>query len=229
MSARPKGVRVSAFPLEISSQLNSSSYLASDSCDAAYAAGLTFASALRDLMANNTSWARVELYYSCFYSMRALLLMDEIISFHCGEYLLCDFKDGSVKKGGSSSHNWSWSSIRDFKRLNGWYYSQDSTDAYDLMREIREDANYRFGFMDPNWPSCFSEVANSTLNKFYRNYRDDDAFFYTYLDSHFALAYPTKLVKSVEEKLNVKNYLISDERKLHIKKIWPFKDKAPFQ
>ena len=227
MAARPRGVPIAAFPLAITNVTGLAGAIDSDIEDAAYAAALSYADALRGLAAGNTSWAVIKLYYSAFYCIRAALLLDHIIPFHHGEFYLCDAHSGAVKKGGKSSHQWQWSSVRDFKRLSEWYYSTDSTLAYEKLRDLRENANYRFGFIDPNWPNFLLQASNVGLAKSFRTYRDDDTFFYTYLDDHMALAYPTRLLVTVGLRLSQSGLHISEERESHLGRVWPLRDKSP--
>ena len=225
METRPKNVPISKYVFPNLGVLTT--VIRSDIEDACYAAALSYSDALRSLDYGNSSWAIVKLYYSAFYSLRATLLMDGIIPFHCGSFYLCDIRDGTIKNGGRSSHQWKWNSIRDFKRLSNWLYSEDSATAYEKLRNLREDANYRFGFADPSWPDCLKEVSIAGLARSFRTYRDDSAFLYTYLDDHVALAYPTKLIMSLSEHQAFLNSRISSERKAHLKKVWPLKDKVP--
>ena len=226
MSARPKGAPISKFVLPISTVSGFAEAVQADIQDAAYAAALSYADAIRGLIAGNPSWALIKLYYSAFYNIRLLLLLDGIIPFHCGEYYLCDSRDGAVKRGGKSSHQWQWNSLRDFRR-SGWYYSVDSSDAYDRLKAIREDANYRFGFIDPNWHRCLAQVSVAGIPKSFRTYRDDGDFTYTYLDDHVSFAYPTKILYAASSIFLAAGHGVSEERQSHLKKTWPLKDKPP--
>lgn len=201
--------------------------LRSDVEDESYAAVLSYSEAIKGLDAGNTSWALVKLYYSAFYCIRAALLADGIVPFHCNDFYLCDTRDGTVKKGGKSSHQWHWKSIRDFRRLTGWFYSDESDEAYLKLRNAREDANYRLGFGDPSWPSCLAEVLNAGIVRSFRTYRDDSSFFYTYLDDHLAFAYPTRLIISIENNLVRCGFNLSQERQVHLKRVWPLKERPP--
>lgn len=229
MAARPKGVPYMKYALQWPPLPTIAPTIESDIGNDCYAAALSYADAINGLKIGNSSWAVIKLYYSAFYSMRAMLMMDYIIPFFYDGYYLCDARNGVVKKSGNSSHDWKWSSIREFKRLSGWYYSEDSTIAYDNLKEHRINANYTFAFIDPNWHSCFAQAASAGIAKSFRTYRDDIDFLYTYLADHVVLAYPTKLVVTLGMRLSDMGLRINAERDRHLQKIWPFKDKTPLR
>ncbi len=212
-----------SLPTNILSQITQ--HLNQDAEDAAYASLVTYAEALRGLEKGNTSWSIVKLYYSAFYSIRTLLLMSGVVPFHCDSYLMLDTQQNTFLKGGTSSHNWNWSTFRTIKRLNTWHFSDDSKHTYEALRTIREDANYRFSFVDPQFPNCIRSEIDDISKKF-RGYRDDSTFFYTYLDGHYPLAYPTSLLFSLEN-YSAARPKLQDERLSHIKSIWPLKDRHP--
>src|SRR5690606_37510254 len=101
-------------------------------------------------------------------------------------------------KGGTSSHHWNWISIRKVVQLSeSWFASSDSQEAYERLRKHRENVNYTHAFTDPAFHRCLVS-GESDLTKRFRLYRDDGTFLYTYLDDHLAIAYPTKLIFSLD-------------------------------
>lgn len=196
--------------------------------DSAYSAVVSYAEALSGLKQGSISWSIVRLYYSCFYSIRALLLLGDVVPFNSGgDEMLLDIVGAKFAKGGRSSHHWNWTAIRKIARLSAtWYLSQDSQDAYDQLREYRENVNYTHVFTDPNFHQCLI-TAEPDLTKRFRSYRDDGAFVYTYLADHLAIAYPTKLIFALDAKMRGSAINFEADRVSHIKKIWTFKDRCP--
>lgn len=227
MAARPAGVPYATYPLGLLAIPGIQAAINSDAHDAVYAAALSYAEALRGLEDKRSTWAVVKLYYSTFYSFRAFLLMDQIVPFFCKEFFLCDVTNGAVKKAGKSSHIWNWNSINGYKHLAGWYYSQESTAAYDKLRDLRDETNYKVGFADPAWRAPLTQVYAAGVQKAFRSYRDDTAFLYTYLDDHFAVAYPTKMTLEACDRYVKSGLTVTDEQAKHLQKVWPLKDKHP--
>lgn len=207
--------------LEISEKINEAV------TESAYSASISFVEAIGGLTKGEISWAIVRLYYSCFYSIRGLLLLGGFVPFtRKGEYIL-DVGQGGFIKGGNSSHTWSWSSFRKLTPITSdWWVSQDSEDAYTKLRGIRESVNYINCFTDPEYHKCLVS-EESDLGRRFRSYRDDISFSYTYLDDHFAIAYPTKLLFEFERKFREKSLALSESQMSHIKRIWKIKDRCP--
>lgn len=193
--------------------------------DAAYAGAVSYAEALTGLRTGSTSWAVVKLYYSSFYSMRALLFMSGIVSFNCGGEMIYEIPTGRFLKGGRSSHHWNWASIRKTAANNKWFSSQDSEDTYNQLRDHRENVNYTHGFVDPELHSSMAALG-ADIAKSFRTYRDDVEFFYTYLPEHLALAYPTRILLEVERELERANAHLSADRVAHLSSIWKIKDRC---
>ena len=195
--------------------------------ESTYAAVVSYAEAMSGLQHGSISWSIVRLYYSCFYSVRALLLLDEVVPFNCRGEMLLDISSGKFLKGGASSHHWNWKSLRKIAQLGGgWFLSSDSEETYDLLRKHRENVNYTHAFTDPNFHRCLVSGESDIIKRF-RSYRDDVPFLYTYLADHLAIAYPTKLIFSVDASLRDASMSLPPECISHAKKIWSMKDRCP--
>ena len=195
--------------------------------ESAYAAVVSYAEALSALQKKSISWSIIRLYYSCFYSLRSLFLMNEIVPFNCrGERLLC-VSSGKFQKGGTSSHHWNWSVIRKFPQLNtSWFVSTDSQEAYEKLRKHRENVNYTHAFTDPALHNCLI-TGEHDLGKRFRVYRDDTPFLYTYLDDHLAIAYPTKLIFTVDAHMLRSSIALPAKSMSHVRAIWSMRDRCP--
>lgn len=192
----------------------------------AYSAVVSYTEALSGLKYGSASWGIVRLYYSCFYSIRAMLIASGILPFNGGAEMLLDTSKGEYIKGGRSSHHWNWASIKSTSVKGEWYCSNDSQSAYEALREHRENVNYTHGFTDPNLHACLT-TQEVDLGRRFRAYRDDDKFFYTYLPEHLAVAYPTRLLFHLDKILKSKSLAITEERSEHLKSIWKMKDRCP--
>lgn len=195
--------------------------------DSAYAAVISYAEALSGIQHGSISWSIVRLYYSCFYSLRALLLLNEVVPFNCQCEMLLDIAGRQFLKGGRSSHHWNWLSLRKIARLNSeWFISSDSEETYEKLRKHRENVNYTHAFTDPAFHRCLLS-AEADLTKRFRSYRDDTSFLYTYLTDHLAIAYPTKLIFALDESLGRASLSLAPENVSHARKIWSIKDRCP--
>lgn len=226
-SNKPAGVSYNRF-IPSTSDISAISSTMNDALvGSAYAAALSYAEAISGLQKGSISWSIVRLYYSCFYSLRAMLILNNVIPFNCGGEMLLDIKNNSFLKGGKSSHHWNWGTLRKIPCMNKcWFLSSDSQEAYEKLREHRENVNYTHGFTDPNFHRCLIS-GESDLGKRFRAYRDDDKFIYTYLADHLAIAYPTMLLLDLEKSMRKSSIKLSTENIDYLNKVWSIKDKCP--
>jgi hypothetical protein len=193
---------------------------------AAFSATASYVEALSGIKSAATSWAIIKLYYSSFYSVRALLLCRGVVPFSSGGEMMLDLERRIFLKGGNSSHSWNWDSIRKTSAKDEWFSSQDSQDAYGALRALRENVNYTHSFPDPVSHRCLAGAV-SELEKRFRYYRDDVEFIYTYLDDHLALSYPTKMLFEVDRVIRGLGVKLSPEQSDHLVGMWKFKDRCP--
>lgn len=194
--------------------------------ESAYAAAISYNEALAGFPRHSTSWSVVKLYYSCFYSVRALILMNYAVPFNGGSEMILDISTGNFLKGGRSSHDWNWNSLRKTSARLSWFVSQDSQDAYEKIKAFRENVNYTHGFRDPELPPCLVSPNPDVLRRF-RTYRDDVQFFYTYLPEHLAMAYPTRMLAEVDAQVRANGLALSIAQRSQLASIWKFKERCP--
>lgn len=193
----------------------------------AYAAALSYAEAISGLQKGAVSWSIVKLYYSCFYSLRAMLYLNRIVPFHCDSQMILDLPGAKFLKGGGSSHHWNWVSFRKISSLSScWYISSDSQSSYEKLREYRENVNYTHEFTDPNFHGCLIAEEKDLIKRI-RAYRDDGSFLYTYLADHLAVAYPTKLIFSLDAEMKNASVSLPPESTSYLNKLWVIKDRCP--
>jgi hypothetical protein len=180
--SKPPGLSYSAFqpsPIQLAGIESTRLAAASDS---AYAAVISYVEALASLQHGSASWSIVKLYYSCSYSLRALLFLNQVVPFNGGKEMLFDIDGKKFNKGGTSSHHWNWPSIRSVGAINrSWFTFEDSEEAYSKLRKHRENVNYTHSFTDPDFHSCLVS-GEMDLTRRFRTYRDDGEFLYTYLE-----------------------------------------------
>ncbi|MBS1068842.1 hypothetical protein [Gluconobacter cerinus] len=226
-SGKSAGTPYTNFNLSTAEIHSISNQLESDMVDNAYAAIVSYAEAMLGITRGSSSWSIIRLYYSAFYCLKAMMFSQSIVPFNSGGgEMLFDLSNNKFYKGGTSSHVLNWKSLRSTSLKNCWCFSQDSQEAYALLRTFREDANYIHAFEDPNLHNCLV-TKNSTLSKRFRAYRDDNHFLYTYLQDHLAIAYPTKLIFEVDLEIAKRNCQLDLERAQHAQKIWNFQDRCP--
>ncbi len=224
---KPQGTPFSSFGPSVGEILAIGATLEDAVIGSAYAAIISYGEAMYALQHGSISWSVVRLYYSCFYSIRALLLIHEVVPFSSGNQMMLNIPRCKFLKGGSSSHHWNWAEIKKIGQLDKqWFFSSDSQEAYGKLREHRENVNYTHVFTDPAFHNCLVS-SESDLVKRFRVYRDDDEFLYTYLDEHLAIAYPTKLVFELDVSLRHASISLPQESLSHAKKIWRMKDRCP--
>ncbi|MDL2399463.1 hypothetical protein [Rhizobium mayense] len=203
--------------------------LANAAAESAFAAAVTYVEAMAGIKAGTIAWSVVRLYYTCYYCLKALAVRNGAVPFNSGkEEMIYNAIENAFLKGGSSSHHWNWSAMRRVPALKSlWFYSEDSENAYAELRSHREDVNYRHAFPDPEFHNCLASHT-SELDKRIREYRDDAAFFYTYLADHLALAYPTKMIFHLEQEMLSSGFSLDCDKKAHLKGMWKMKDRCPF-
>ncbi len=225
-AGKPNGTAYSHFI--ISSQILPTirAHLATAIIDTAYSALISYAEAISGIGKGSSSWSIIRLYYSAFYCLKTLMLARSIIPFNGGNEMLLDVSTGIFYKGGKSSHHWNWHSLRQTALKHEWFTSQDSQEAYSLLREYREHVNYTHAFTDPNLHRCLVTDQLEIAKKF-RNYRDDAEFLYTYLTDHLAIAYPTKLIVEIDLALTDLGYQLDLERLTHLRSLWKINHRCP--
>jgi len=226
-ASKPKGLTYTHFRPSAVDLASIDATLSVATAESAYSAAISYAEAMSNLQHGSTAWSIVKLYYSCFYSLRTLLLLNQVVPFNSGSEMLLDIDGKKFQKGGKSSHHWNWKSINKVGAVGrSWFTSSDSEEAYGKLRKHRENVNYTHSFPDPDFHKCLVSKEND-LGKRFRTYRDDSAFFYTYLDDHLAIAYPTKLIFQLDTSLKAASIFLDEEKIAHLKSVWKMKDRCP--
>ena len=224
---KPVGMQLTFFQLTNVQIAEIDSVLNDDIIDSAYDSAISYAEAVAGLRKKQIAWSIVRLYYSAFYSLRTIMLLNKVVPFNFKSEYLIDLKANMFLHGGKSSHRWNWNAFAKLGSLKGhWPYSGDSQNAYDQLREYREDVSYRYSFPDPKLHQCLI-TSESDIARRIRIYRDDSKFFYTYLIDHLVVSYPTKLIYFVDQEVSNMRLAISSERAKHLRSVWPIPDRCP--
>lgn len=227
LQARPTGLQLSLFRLRDEERVQIESALDGDAVDSAYAAAVSYVEAVAGLDRRSIAWSVIKLYYTSFYCIRAFMLINAVIPFNGGGEYIFGLPGNTFFKGGQSSHVWNWNVFERITALRSqWVYSEDSRKAYERLRGYREDVNYRHYFTDPDFHECLN-TGDERIAKRIRAYRDDASFFYTYLDDHLAIAYPTKLIFFLHQEFSNRALGFSEEQTNHLRSVWPLRDRCP--
>lgn len=201
-----------------------------DACSLNYKAVVSLLEAIYGLINGHSSWAIVKLYYSTFYSLRALLFLNGFVTIKDGKgniFILKNKNGSKPEKATSKSikgdHK---TTIHAFKKymsshkLNGNTIDGDGTCVFEWLMSHRELVNYRMNsFIEPSYAddvlprlgrSC--DEFDSVLSKYINN----NDYAYCFLSDHSILSTPVALaflVKNEADGLHVDLY-DEDEIKL---------------
>lgn len=223
LAQKPTGVLLSSYPLAGLPQPDFGQALKQDAGARLFSCLVSLGEAIKDLRTSRSSWPAVNLYYSCFYALEAQLASDQVtIFFHSHNYYVADSIVGTIKKVGTSSHSLNWNAIQSLTRLNRWSYQDQSEDAYETMKKFREEANYQSPFQDPNSRRELKNLNISRIERAFRQYKEDNEQFYTFLADHVALAYPVKMAQEAWIATQAFGVRLSEEQYDHLRALWPF-------
>lgn len=177
--------------------------LDNDSQRLIYSSLLSIADAFRGLELNYTTWSLVKLYYSCFYSIRAILALANVCLYYEGkkgfwiESIAGKFKVRSPSKAKGSTHKFAFSVYEHlFPRSPLLSQSIDSRTPFEWFMSAREDANYNISrFTEPGDSPYFSILKKNSPRRLCVEYLRDDTFAFD--PDHAALAYPLFILKHI--------------------------------
>ncbi|MBR0725296.1 hypothetical protein [Bradyrhizobium manausense] len=178
--------------------------LEDDSQKLIYSSLLSIAVGLRGLELQYTTWPTINFYYSCFYSIRAILALSSVClyydakkprSLECLVGKLPSQPPGNVR---GSTHKFAFDAFsRRFKSSPILSQTIDSQTPFDWLMKRREDANYNVArFVEPSESVYFSYVKRSSIRKLCVEYLQDAS--YAFDPDHALMAYPLMLIKHIE-------------------------------
>ena len=174
--------------------------LEADSIGMLYSASITFLDAIRGMQGGYFSWSIVKLYYSSFYSVRALLGGHLIAIFYLPgkgtPYSLHVVDGNSPRREKGTTHKVVWKILERDLPNNPVMGTIDNNVAHEWLMALREDANYRTPkFPDPSVPNYFSEIDKNGLVNTLNIYANDKSNLYAFDKDHASVAYPLECLR----------------------------------
>lgn len=194
------------------SSLNSA--LRSDAYSYFHSSCISLADAIRGLEKDFFSWTTVKSYYSCFYSIRAILAINGIGIIYDTKtnqnkntpYVISATAGSCLIKGKGTTHKFT---IDLFSR----HFSNDPIVNHQIdtkppllwLMEQREIANYRNAkFVEPTVPQHFSGIKSiKNVQQAFSSYVNDTADVYTFDKDHAIMALPIKLINKIKSHINL--------------------------
>jgi len=166
------------------------------------AAAISILDAIRGLQLEFFSWATVKLYYSVYYSLRAILAQSRFCLIYDGSKprTLRAMAGSVCAKAAGTSHK---VVITQFTReLAGhWLLSQEIAlqSPPEWLMHLREEANYGGEFWEPDCPKYFEALVSNGIRRSVAAYVNDRTFAFD--EDHAALAYPLHALIEARSKL----------------------------
>lgn len=190
--------------------------LGKDANDLYYSACVSYLDALRGVSTGLYSWATTKLYYSLFYSLRALSC--------CGRH--CIFYVGKSPHGIEAQAGMSASAregtthkvvLTEFATRFATHFlvsqSIDLQPALNWMTEKREQANYRLTrFIEPSIPDHFRFFVKAGARRSLDSYLREKTGLYVFDPDHAIIALPLRALEFVRDELNGISRMSTDER-----------------
>jgi hypothetical protein len=187
---------VESHVLSPSDATNVSAVLPFDANDYFYSATMSIVDALRAVDAGFFTWSTVKMYYSVFYSLRAILAWDDVAVFRPSEKAPFRVKASAgaspVFVDGKGSHQ---SMLNCFRRVYPGHslISQtiDVDDPFDWLLGKREDANYHIArFSEPDIPDHYEQIIRIGIRKAISAYLDPSNSILIFDKDHAIVSYP---------------------------------------
>lgn len=193
----------------------------SDASSYFYKSIYSFVQALSNLYRSNYNWSIVQLYYSCFYAIRADILLSNHCIVRCNGLYIAENAIGKqfeIVQFGKvrGDHQMAIELLKKMKTEHKIVdeildVDLEGTDAYSWLMKHRERSNYQIKhFSDPEVDELFQHLVKyfetNTLFELFDFYRQSD---YTicFDIEHSALSIPFKKIIQVKEKLKTKHGL----------------------
>lgn len=184
----------------------------------------SFVQALSNIQRNNYNWSIVQLYYACFYAIRADVLLSNHCLVRCNGLYMTENQIGekfqSVRFGNTRGDH--QMAIALLKKLKNDHKITDEildvelegTDAYSWLMKHRERSNYQTkDFTDPRADELFIHVDNyfqtNTVYELLDFYNNEDYNICFDID-HAAISIPYKKIMQIRNKILAKGYSTSD-------------------
>lgn len=199
----------------------------SDAISFFYKACYSFVQALTNIQRKNYTWSIVQLYYSCFYSIRADILLSNHCIVRCSGLYIAEIEVGEqfqiVRINNIRGDH--QMAVALLKRLKNEHkitdeildIELDSTDAYTWLMKHRERSNYQMkNFSDPITDILFQHIdkyfSENTIPELLNFYSNSD-YSICFDTDHAALSIPFKKLMQIKEKIKAR-YGLEDSQNL---------------
>lgn len=181
---------------------------------------ISFLGALNDFKNKNYSWSMIKLYYSTYYNLRAMLILEGFVPLSVWLKSVVEiFVDGNIRfdKNYRSDHKHAVF-VLEKKFSNDYTLSNklDDKHVYSHLLSMREDINYRKrSFSDPNLIDYISEDVANRFELYLNLYIEDEFKTYPFLKGHFPIAFSLlRLLKTKDLILERNAFEVSSFREI---------------
>lgn len=218
-----------SFTVDTNKKNQLSNCIESDAISYFYKSIYSFIQALNNIHQNNFNWSIVQLYYCCFYAIRADILLSNHCIVRCSGLYIAENQIGENFKpvrinNTRGDHQLSIALLKKLKnehKLNDEILDIDleGTDAYTWLMKHREKTNYQLkNFTDPEIDELFQHLytyfKTKNLFELFNFYNSADYSICFDLD-HSILSIPFKKIMQVKNKINTKYQLNTQENRKH--------------
>lgn len=180
------------------------SKLENDSQKLIYSSLLSIADAFRGLELGYTTWPTVKFYYSCFYSVRAILALSNVCLYYEGkkgrwlESISGRVPAKSPNRAGGSTHKFAFLIFEQlFPSSPILSQSIDNFPPFEWFMSRREDANYNIArFVEPSENPNFCYLKKGDIRKLCVQYLRDDHLAFD--PDHAVMAFPLFLLNHIK-------------------------------
>lgn len=220
-------VAIREFTLSATSAAQLEVALNADAIDSYYSANVSLGDALAGINRRFFSWATVKLYYTVFYSLRALMALDGHCLFHIGSApkWIQAIGGSQPSKAAKSSH---LAVLQYFEKNYPHHPLMAQPIGLDLplvwLRDRRVEANYtNRGFGEPHAPEHFEQVELTGVRQAIEAYLADRGE-YLFDPDHAMLAFPLKALQLTGREMVRKKLELEEGRSRFLQTV-AFKDK----
>lgn len=167
--------------------------LREDAKDYYFSGLLSFVEALRGPQCGLYSWATVKLYYSVFYTLRAILALRGIAIFYLAStpWLIRAEPGKTAEHSKGNTHSVVLRSFEQCFRRHILVQNIGADEAAEWLMDRREDANYKLGrFSEPTVPTHFEFLEKTGIRKALQMYLHRDNEMLAFQPEHAMIAYP---------------------------------------
>jgi len=201
-------------------------HLHADSIGYYYSSIVSVADSLRSFESRCYTWATVKLYYSVFYSLRAMLAMNDVCLFYIGTkpYFMKIFSGGVAEKCEGTTHKCVLNLFVKFFSSSSHLLSQeiDLKKPLDWLMDRREESNYKTAkFPEPIAPKHFEKIISAGLNRAVGAYVRDGEMLFAFDPDHAMLAYPIMVLSAVAAEIKSKClYSLGNDDKKYVSELF---------